>query len=37
MYIPSMLLTHNGEALDDKTIFRKSELVMKQAAKAMLT
>jgi glutamine synthetase len=32
MYIPSLLITHNGEALDDMTIYRKSEAVMKQAA-----
>lgn len=25
LYIPSLLISHNGEALDDKTIFRRSE------------
>lgn len=25
LYIPSLLVTHYGEALDDKTLFRKSE------------
>ena len=24
LYIPSLLVTHQGEALDDKTLFRKS-------------
>ena len=32
MYIPSLLVTHHGLALDDKTIFRKTESVMKTAA-----
>jgi len=32
MYIPSLLVTHHGLALDDKTIFRKSEAVMKSSA-----
>jgi hypothetical protein len=36
MYIPAMLVTHNGDALDDKTIFRKCEVVMKESAKKML-
>jgi glutamine synthetase len=36
-YIPSMLIAHNGEALDDMAIYRKSEAVMKEAASAMLT
>lgn len=25
LYIPALLVTHNGEALDDKTLFRKCE------------
>lgn len=36
MYIPSLLVTHNGEALGDKTIFKKSEHIMKTACKKML-
>ena len=31
-----MLVAHNGEALDDMTIYRKSEAVMKQTASALL-
>ena len=30
LYIPSMLVTHNGEALDDKTLFRKSEKILQK-------
>jgi len=37
MYIPSMLVAHNGDALDDKTIFRKCESVMKKNAMKLLT
>lgn len=37
MYIPSMLIAHNGEALDDMAIYRKSEAVLKESASAMLT
>lgn len=36
MYIPSLLVTHHGLALDDKTIFRKTESVMKTAALNLL-
>ena len=36
MYIPSLLVTHHGMALDDKTIFRKTESVMKTAALNLL-
>ena len=36
MYIPSLLVTHHGQALDDKTIFRKSEAVMKSSALSLL-
>jgi glutamine synthetase len=36
MYIPSLLVTHHGLALDDKTIFRKSEAVMKSSALSLL-
>ena len=36
MYIPSLLVTHNGEALDDKTIFRKTERIMKATATRLL-
>lgn len=28
LYIPSLLVTHHGEALDDKTLFRKSEKIL---------
>lgn len=28
LYIPSLLVTHYGEALDDKTLFRKAEKVL---------
>jgi glutamine synthetase len=36
MYIPAMLIAHNGEALDDMAIYRKSETVMKETASALL-
>ena len=36
MYFPSLLVTHNGEALDDKTLFRKTEAVMKTTATRLL-
>jgi len=36
MYIPSLLVTHHGLALDDKTIFRKTESVTKTAALNLL-
>ena len=36
MYIPSLLVSHYGEALDDKGIFRKAELVMKKSAMNLL-
>lgn len=36
MYIPAMLVAHNGEALDDMAIYRKSEAVMKETASALL-
>jgi glutamine synthetase len=36
MYVPALLVTHNGEALDDKTLFRKSEAVMKRNAMKLL-
>ena len=36
MYFPSLLVTHNGEALDDKTLFRKTEAVMKATATRLL-
>jgi len=36
MYIPSLLVTHHGIALDDKTIFRKSEALMKSSALSLL-
>jgi len=36
MYIPSLLVTHHGLALDDKTIFRKTEAVMKSSAISLL-
>lgn len=36
MYVPSLLVTHQGEALDDKTIFRKTERVMKSTASKLL-
>jgi glutamine synthetase type III len=36
LYIPSLLVTHHGEGLDDKTIFRKTEAVMKRNALSLL-
>lgn len=36
MYIPSLLVSHYGDALDDKGIFRKSEFVLKKTATALL-
>lgn len=36
MYIPSLLVTHDGDALDDKTLFRKAEAVMKTNAARLL-
>ena len=36
MYIPSLLVSHYGDALDDKGIFRKSEYVLKQSATKLL-
>jgi glutamine synthetase len=36
MYVPSLLVSHYGEALDDKGIFRKAEKVMKDTAFALL-
>lgn len=36
MYIPAMLVTHDGHALDDKTIFRKSETVLQENTKKLL-
>ena len=36
MYVPSLLVTHHGLALDDKTIFRKTEAVMKSSALSLL-
>ena len=37
MYVPSLLIAHNGDALDDKGLFRKSELVMKSSCESLLT
>lgn len=37
MYVPSLLVSHYGEALDDKGIFRKAERVMKKSAESLLT
>eukprot|EP00178_Gracilaria_changii_P006605 TRINITY_DN2148_c0_g1_i1.p2 TRINITY_DN2148_c0_g1~~TRINITY_DN2148_c0_g1_i1.p2 ORF type:complete len:162 (+),score=25.01 TRINITY_DN2148_c0_g1_i1:134-619(+) len=36
MYIPSLLVSHYGDALDDKGIFRKSEYILKKSATALL-
>ena len=37
MYVPSLLVAHNGQALDDKGIFRKAEKVMKKSCDTLLT
>lgn len=31
MYIPAMLVSHHGDALDDRTIYRKAESKMDQS------
>jgi len=36
LYIPSLLVTHHGEALDDKTIFRRTEAIMKKEVSNLL-
>ena len=36
MYIPSLLVSHYGDALDDKGIFRKAEYVLKRSATTLL-
>ena len=36
MYIPSLLVTHYGDALDDITIFKKSEIVLKESVSNLL-
>lgn len=36
LYIPSLLLTHHGEALDDKTLYRKCEKILKESAMNLL-
>jgi len=36
MYIPSLLVTHHGDALDDMTIFKKSEIVLKREVSNLL-
>ena len=36
MYIPSLLVAHNGQVLDDKGIFRKAEKVMKKECSNLL-
>ena len=36
MYFPSLLVTNAGETLDDKTLFRKTEAVMKATATRLL-
>jgi glutamine synthetase len=30
LYIPSLLISHHGYALDDKTLFRQSEKILKR-------
>ncbi len=32
LYIPSLLVAHDGAALDDKTLFRKSQKVLEKSA-----
>lgn len=36
LYIPSMLVNHNGEALDDKTTFRRAENLIEKQCKVLL-
>jgi glutamine synthetase type III len=36
LYIPSLLVSHDGYALDDKTLFRKCEKVLKKNCKILL-
>lgn len=37
LYIPSLLVTHHGEALDDKTLFRKAERILEVNAMDLLS
>lgn len=37
LYIPSLLVTHDGEALDDKTLFRKAEKVLETNTISLLS
>lgn len=37
LYIPSLLTSHTGEALDDKTLFRKSEKVLEEKTVELLS
>ena len=36
MYIPSMLISHNGDALDDRTTYRKAETAIEEACEKLL-
>lgn len=36
LYIPSLLITHFGEAMDDKTLFRKAEKVLEEQGMELL-
>ena len=36
LYIPALLLNHNGEALDEKTLYRKAEGYINRTAKKVL-
>ena len=36
LYIPALLINHNGEALDEKTLYRKAESYISKASKRVL-
>lgn len=36
LYIPALLVTHQGYALDDKTLFRECEKVLKKSTVKLL-
>jgi glutamine synthetase len=37
LYIPALLVSHHGHALDDKTLFRQSEQILKKRAVQLLS
>ena len=37
LYIPSVMVSHHGHALDDKTLFRASEKVLKSSSTKLLS